>query len=127
MADERDIVERLEAWCTDYDGTPMVDGTTPLDGLHCDELREAAATITQLREERDAFKTACAMAEAETISLKNRVREVTGPFVKVFPTTYLRFVDDAAGAELFMDYLEPLTTGNFRAVAQLHHDVGGEP
>ena len=47
---ERDVVERLRSWCTDWNGARMADGEPPRDGLHCDELREAADEITALRE-----------------------------------------------------------------------------
>jgi hypothetical protein len=49
------IVERLSAWTTDWDGSRMVDGEPPRDGLHCDILREAAATITELVEALKPF------------------------------------------------------------------------
>jgi len=49
VTERRDIVERLRAWVTDWDGSQMVDGEPPRDGLHCNELREAAAEILRFR------------------------------------------------------------------------------
>ena len=46
-----DIVERLTHFCTDWDGSAMNDHSNPMDGLHCLDLREAAAEITRLRED----------------------------------------------------------------------------
>lgn len=46
-----DIVERLTHFCTDWDGSAMNDHSNPMDGLHCLDLREAAAEITSLRED----------------------------------------------------------------------------
>ena len=39
------LIERLRAWTTDWDGSQMVDGEPPRDGLHCDILREAADAL----------------------------------------------------------------------------------
>lgn len=58
MTDHTDIVERLKHFCTDWDGSAMDDHTTPMDGLHCIELREAAAEITRLRAEAEALRKA---------------------------------------------------------------------
>jgi hypothetical protein len=44
-----DIVERLRAWCIDWNGSQMVRGEPPRDGLHCDDLLDAAAEIERLR------------------------------------------------------------------------------
>ena len=54
MTDERekaDIVDRLRAACTDWDGTTLPPGSEPMDGLHCDVLIEAATEIASLRRE----------------------------------------------------------------------------
>lgn len=56
MTDHTDIVERLENFCTDWDGSAMNDNTTPMDGLHCVDLRQAAAEITRLRAEAEALR-----------------------------------------------------------------------
>ena len=44
-----DIVERLRGWFTDWDGSRMVPGEPPRDGIHCDILMEAADEIERLR------------------------------------------------------------------------------
>ena len=44
-----DITERLRHFCTDWDGSQMDDHTEPMPGLHCIELRDAAAEIDRLR------------------------------------------------------------------------------
>jgi hypothetical protein len=43
------IGEKLLGWCTDWNGAPMVRGEPPRDGLHCDDLYDAAAAIAQHR------------------------------------------------------------------------------
>jgi hypothetical protein len=48
-----DITERLESWFTDWDGSCMVPGEPPRDGIHCDVLMDAKAEIERLRAERD--------------------------------------------------------------------------
>lgn len=51
-----DITERLRHFCTDWDGSAMDDQTEPMPGLHCIELREAAAEIARLRAEVEAMR-----------------------------------------------------------------------
>ena len=43
------IVKRLRSWCTDWNGAKMVRGESPRDGLHCDDLFDAADEIERLR------------------------------------------------------------------------------
>lgn len=55
-----DVVERLKNWCTDWNGQQMVRGEPPRDGLHCDDLLDAADEIDRLRarvESLEADKT----------------------------------------------------------------------
>src|SRR6185312_7390777 len=53
--DMSDIVQRLRNWCTDWDRAPMARGEPPRDGLHCDDLLEAAAEIERLRNALEPF------------------------------------------------------------------------
>lgn len=47
---EADILERLESWVTDWNGTAMVRGEPPRDGLLCKDLYDAIDEIKTLRE-----------------------------------------------------------------------------
>ena len=49
QAPKRDIVERLYAGCTDWDGSQMADETQPMDCLTAGDAREAATAIVVLR------------------------------------------------------------------------------
>lgn len=51
-----DLIERLRGWVTDWDGSPMVPGEPPRDGIHCDVLIEAIAEITRLRAELERWR-----------------------------------------------------------------------
>ena len=64
-----DITERLAGWTTDWDGSQMVDGEPPRDGLHCDVLREAAAEILRLRAELAAARDAALEEAAKYVEL----------------------------------------------------------
>ena len=44
-----DIMERIRGWCIDWNGAPMMRGEPPRDGLHCDDLLDAADEIERLR------------------------------------------------------------------------------
>lgn len=44
-----DIVDELENYTTDWDGTPMAGEAEPIDGLHCSTLYRAMDTIINLR------------------------------------------------------------------------------
>lgn len=46
-----DIVERLRAACTDWDGSALPRNSEPMDGFHCAALIDAANEITRLRKE----------------------------------------------------------------------------
>lgn len=59
-----DLVKRLRNWTTDWDGSKMVPGEPPKDGLHCDIIDEAADRIVALEAERDALREAVGKAEA---------------------------------------------------------------
>ena len=52
MRDE-EIIRLLRSWTIDYDGTQMPRNTTPLPGLHCDLLLDAADALESLIEDRD--------------------------------------------------------------------------
>lgn len=54
--DVKALVERLNGWCTDWDGSQMVRGEPPRDGLHCDDLMDAAAALTAQAEEIERLK-----------------------------------------------------------------------
>lgn len=60
-----DIVERLTHFCTDWDGSAMNDHSNPMDGLHCLDLREAAAEITRLRAEAEELRSVMIAAAEE--------------------------------------------------------------
>lgn len=45
-----DQAAKLRTWTVDWNGALMVDGEPPRDGLHCRDLRDAAAEIERLRE-----------------------------------------------------------------------------
>ena len=51
LAPERDLVERLRAGCTDWDGSQMAAETQPMDCLTAGDVREAADEIERLRAE----------------------------------------------------------------------------
>jgi hypothetical protein len=40
-----DVAAKLRAWCTDWDGSSMKRGEPPRDGLHCDDLLDAADAL----------------------------------------------------------------------------------
>lgn len=46
---DQDIALRLRSWTIDWNGQPMVRGEPPRDGLHCDDLIDAALEIENLR------------------------------------------------------------------------------
>jgi hypothetical protein len=52
-----DIVNKLRGWCTDWNGSQMVRGEPPRDGLHCDDLLDAADEIERLRKENQELET----------------------------------------------------------------------
>ena len=54
------LVERLRNWTTDWDGSKMVAGEPPKDGLHCDIIDEAADRIEALEGSIDAATHAMA-------------------------------------------------------------------
>lgn len=51
MTDARDIVERLQEVCTDWDGSQMKDAEEPRAWLSVGEIREAANEIASLRKQ----------------------------------------------------------------------------
>lgn len=42
------LSERLRAYCIDFDGSQMKDLASPLDGMTCGEVREAADELDRL-------------------------------------------------------------------------------
>lgn len=53
----QDIVERLRAFCIDWDQTEMPDGAEPMSWVKCGDLREAASEIEALRKGLEPFAT----------------------------------------------------------------------
>ena len=53
LVPKRDIVDRLYAGCTDWDGSQMADETPPMDCLTAGDAREAATAIVVLRNHLD--------------------------------------------------------------------------
>ena len=54
----RALADRLSNWTTDWDGSKMAPGEPPRDGLHCDDLDDAAATLRALADEKEAARDA---------------------------------------------------------------------
>lgn len=75
---KRDLVDRLRAGCTDWDGSPMADETPPMDCITAGDVREAATTIEALRAEVAELAQQRGALAARVLELEQALREARG-------------------------------------------------